>query len=61
MIDPLRTLLTHRWNLLKQNRDEGQSVTELAIMAAVLIVVAAGLVVAIKSKVAEKIGIIEGG
>ncbi|MFJ2008019.1 hypothetical protein [Streptomyces chartreusis] len=57
----LTTLLRARWELLKKNSDAGQSTTELAVMAAVLIVVAGLVVVAIRTKVMEKIGIINGG
>ncbi|NUS90711.1 MAG: hypothetical protein HOY75_50465 [Streptomyces sp.] len=57
----LQTLLRARWEQLKNAADEGQSTTELAVMAAVLVVVAAAVVAAIKLKVAEKIGIIDAG
>ncbi|MFD7283846.1 hypothetical protein ACFV80_44390 [Streptomyces sp. NPDC059862] len=57
----LTTLLRARWEQLKSAGDAGQSTTELAVMAAVLIVVAGLVVAAIRTKVLEKIGIINGG
>ena len=57
----LTTLLRARWDKLKNADDAGQSTTELAVMAAVLIVVAGLVVAAIRTKVLEKIGIIDGG
>jgi hypothetical protein len=57
----LTTLLRARWERLKNAGDAGQSTTELAVMAAVLIIVSGLVVAAIKTKVAEKIGIIDGG
>lgn len=57
----LKTLLRARWELLKKHSEAGQSTTELAVMAAVLIVVAGLVVLAIRTKVVEKIGIINGG
>ncbi|MBZ6295899.1 hypothetical protein ACWCQJ_31565 [Streptomyces olivaceus] len=45
----------------KMKDDRGQSTSELAVMAAVLIVVAGLVVAAIRTKVLEKIGIINGG
>ncbi|MBD0742958.1 hypothetical protein [Streptomyces sp. CBMA152] len=60
-IRALTLLLQDRWQQLKSARDAGQSSTEVAVFAAVLIVVAGGIALAIKTKVAEKIGIINGG
>jgi len=57
----LTLLLRARWEQTKAAKDAGQSTGELAVMAAVLIVVAGGVALAIKLKVAEKIGIIDGG
>jgi hypothetical protein len=57
----LTTLLRARWDQLKNAADNGQSTTELAVMAAVLVVVAGLVVAAIRTKVLEKIGIINGG
>lgn len=61
-LKPLTVLLRARWEELKAaaRKDSGQSTGELAVMAAVLIVVAASVAAAIKFKVAEKIGIING-
>ncbi|WP_316784365.1 hypothetical protein [Streptomyces sasae] len=60
-LDFLTTLLRARWEQLVEARDAGQSTTELAVMAAVLIVVAGLVVAAIRTKVLEKIGIIDAG
>ncbi|WP_329127268.1 hypothetical protein [Streptomyces sp. NBC_01465] len=60
-IQVLTQLLRARWEQLKSARDEGQSTTELAVIVAVLVVVAGLVLVAIKTKVGEKIGIINAG
>lgn len=57
----LITMLRARSEQIKDARDAGQSTTELAVMAAVLIVVAGLVVAAIRTKAMEKIGIINGG
>ncbi|MBO7937908.1 hypothetical protein [Streptomyces antibioticus] len=57
----LTTLLRARFEQFKSAGDTGQSTTELAVMAAVLIVIAGLVVAAIRTKVLEKIGIINGG
>ncbi|MFJ2094743.1 hypothetical protein ACIOEW_36645 [Streptomyces sp. NPDC087901] len=60
-IEALTLLLKAHWHRLKTARDEGQGTTEVAVITAVVIVVAAGVALAIKTKVAEKVGIISGG
>lgn len=60
-IHALTALLRTRWHQMRVARDAGQSSTEVAVFAAVLIVVAGAVALAIKTKVAEKIGIINGG
>ncbi|MER0443265.1 hypothetical protein ABR738_01495 [Streptomyces sp. Edi4] len=60
-IRALTALLRTRWHQMQVARDAGQSSTEVAVFAAVLIVVAGAIALAIKTKVAEKIGIINGG
>lgn len=60
-IEALTLLLKAHWVRLKAARDEGQGTTEVAVITAVVIVVAAGVALAIKTKVAEKVGIISGG
>ncbi|MFJ5779259.1 hypothetical protein [Streptomyces sp. NPDC093094] len=57
----LTAMLRARLEQLRHARDAGQSTTELAVMAAVLIVVAGLVVAAIRTKAMEKIGIINGG
>ncbi|MEV0604632.1 hypothetical protein AB0I82_35780 [Streptomyces sp. NPDC050315] len=56
----LTTWIRTRYHQLRTARDAGQSSTEVAVIAGALILGAALLVVAIKSKLAEKIGIIDG-
>ncbi|WP_327249893.1 hypothetical protein [Streptomyces sp. NBC_01320] len=60
-IEALTLLLKAHWGRLKTAREEGQGTTEVAVITAVVIVVAAGVALAIKTKVAEKVGIISGG
>ncbi|MFI0742349.1 hypothetical protein ACH4PU_30385 [Streptomyces sp. NPDC021100] len=60
-IQTLTTLLRARWEQLKAARDAGQSSTELAVITGALLIVAGLVVVAIKTKALEKIGIINGG
>jgi hypothetical protein len=62
MLKTVARLQVH-WALMKERMkdDRGQSTSELAVMAAVLIVVAGLVVAAIRTKVLEKIGIINGG
>lgn len=59
-IQILTVWLRGRWEQLKVARDAGQTSTELALIAGALLVGAGLLVVAIRSKLMEKIGIIEG-
>ncbi|MEV6726218.1 hypothetical protein AB0M94_35415 [Streptomyces xanthochromogenes] len=60
-IRALTLLLKARWQQVQDAKDAGQSSTEVAVFAAVLILVAGAVALAIKTKVAEKIGIISGG
>lgn len=53
--------LRARYHHLKTARDTGVTSTELAVMAGALLLGAGLLVVAIRAKLAEKIGIISGG
>ncbi|MCX4515947.1 LPXTG cell wall anchor domain-containing protein [Streptomyces sp. NBC_01619] len=50
-----------RYHQLRDARDTGVTSTELAVMAGALLLGAGLLVVAIRSKLTEKIGIINGG
>ncbi|MFC4469218.1 hypothetical protein ACFPH6_32675 [Streptomyces xiangluensis] len=50
-----------RVKVMREARDRGATSTELAVIAGSLLVGAGLLVVAIRTKLAEKIGIIEGG
>ncbi|MFE2498783.1 hypothetical protein [Streptomyces scopuliridis] len=50
-----------RYEALKAGKDAGQTSTELALIAGALLVGAGLLVLAIRTKLAEKIGIINGG
>lgn len=62
-IRTLTVMVQGRWRQLQSawRRDEGQSSTELAVITGALLLGAGLLVVAIKSKLLEKIGIINGG
>ena len=60
-IKVLTVWIRSRYEKLKAGRDAGQTSTELALIAGALLVGAGLLVVAIRSKLAEKIGIINGG
>lgn len=60
-IQTLTLLLRNRWEALKTARDEGQSSTELAVLTGSLLLIAGLVVVAIRTNVLEKIGVIEGG
>lgn len=59
-IQTLTVWIQGRWEQMKTARDAGQTSTELALIAGALLVGAGLLVVAIRSKLLEKIGIIEG-
>ncbi|MEU0382608.1 hypothetical protein ACFYM7_34620 [Streptomyces cyaneofuscatus] len=50
-----------RYAALKAGKDAGQTSTELALIAGALLVGAGLLVLAIRTKLMEKIGIINGG
>ena len=59
-----RALVTCRWHDIRQRMrtdDRGITTTEVALITGALLAAAALLVVAIKAKVAEKIGIINSG
>lgn len=60
-IKTLTVLIEGRWQALKNARDDGQTSTEMAVIAGALLLGAGLLVVAIRTKLLEKIGIIEGG
>lgn len=51
----------HRYHHLKDRRDCGATSAELALITGALLVGAGLLVVAVRSKLLEKIGIINGG
>ncbi|MFE4018508.1 hypothetical protein ACFXPZ_13955 [Streptomyces sp. NPDC059101] len=57
----LTTAIRSHWEALKAGRDAGQSSTELAVITGALLLGAGLLIFAIKSKLLEKIGIINGG
>jgi LPXTG-motif cell wall-anchored protein len=59
-IQMLTVWIRGRWEQLQAARDAGQTSTELALIAGALLVGAGLLVVAIRNKLLEKIGIIEG-
>ncbi|MFJ5680772.1 hypothetical protein [Streptomyces sp. NPDC093097] len=60
-IQILTAFIRSRWEALKAGNDAGQSSTELAVITGALLLGAGLLIVAIKSKLLEKIGIINGG
>ncbi|MFG2437868.1 hypothetical protein [Streptomyces sp. NPDC048508] len=60
-IQMLTTWICGRIGLLRDARDRGATSTELAVIAGALLVGAGLLVVAIRAKLMEKIGIIQGG
>lgn len=60
-IQTLTVWIRSRYEALKASKDAGQTSTELALIAGALLVGAGLLVVAIRTKLMEKIGIIEGG
>ncbi|MFC8013381.1 MULTISPECIES: hypothetical protein [Streptomyces] len=60
-IQALTIWIRGRFEYLKEQRDRGATSTELALITGALLVGAGLLVVAVRSKLAEKIGIINGG
>ncbi|MCZ4098049.1 hypothetical protein [Streptomyces sp. H39-C1] len=60
-IQILTVWIRSQYATLKAGRDAGQTSTELALIAGALLVGAGLLVVAIRGKLLEKIGIINGG
>lgn len=60
-IETLTVWIRGRFEALKAGKDAGQTSTELALIAGALLVGAGLLVLAIRSKLMEKIGIIDGG
>ncbi|MEV8038517.1 hypothetical protein [Streptomyces sp. NPDC086182] len=60
-IQMLTTWICGRTAQLREARDQGATSTELAVIAGALLVGAGLLVVAIRAKLMEKIGIIQGG
>ncbi|MGP4049374.1 hypothetical protein [Streptomyces sp. 2A115] len=60
-IQMITAWLRVRVEVMREARDQGATSTELAVIAGSLLVGAGLLVVAIRTKLAEKIGIIEGG
>ncbi|MCM2424176.1 hypothetical protein ABZ721_32350 [Streptomyces sp. NPDC006733] len=60
-IQILTVWIRSHYATLKAGRDAGQTSTELALIAGALLVGAGLLVVAIRGKLLEKIGIINGG
>ncbi|WP_046500626.1 hypothetical protein [Streptomyces odonnellii] len=57
----LTVWIRSRFEQLKAGRDAGQTSTEMALIAGALLVGAGLLVLAIRTKLMEKIGIINGG
>ncbi|MET7714863.1 hypothetical protein [Streptomyces sp. NPDC005407] len=60
-IQSLTVWIRTRYEQLKAGKDAGQTSTELALIAGALLVGAGLLVVAIRAKLLQKIGIINGG
>ncbi|MET9427851.1 MULTISPECIES: LPXTG cell wall anchor domain-containing protein [unclassified Streptomyces] len=60
-IQMLTVWIRSRFEALKAGRDTGQTSTEMALIAGALLVGAGLLVLAIRTKLMEKIGIINGG
>ncbi|MFC5805318.1 hypothetical protein [Streptomyces formicae] len=60
-IQMLTAWIRARYQHLRDARDAGVTSTELAVMAGALLLGAGLLVVAIRTKLGEKIGIINGG
>ncbi|MEN8651712.1 hypothetical protein ABCR94_14065 [Streptomyces sp. 21So2-11] len=60
-IQTLTVWIRTRYEQLKAGKDAGQTSTELALIAGALLVGAGLLVLAIRTKLMEKIGIINGG
>ncbi|MEV5203203.1 LPXTG cell wall anchor domain-containing protein [Streptomyces sp. NPDC053720] len=60
-IQTLTVWIRGRYAALKAGKDAGQTSTELAVIAGALLVGAGLLVLAIRTKLLEKIGIINGG
>ncbi|MEU0764550.1 hypothetical protein ACFV2I_37675 [Streptomyces microflavus] len=60
-IQTLTLWIQGRYAALKAGKDAGQTSTELALIAGALLVGAGLLVLAIRTKLMEKIGIINGG
>ncbi|MCX4826200.1 hypothetical protein OG883_41780 [Streptomyces sp. NBC_01142] len=60
-IQTLTVWIRTRYEQLKARRDDGATSTELALITGALLVGAGLLVVAVRSKLMEKIGIINGG
>ncbi|WP_351230081.1 hypothetical protein [Streptomyces sp. NPDC002133] len=60
-VQMLTTWIRARYQQLRDARDAGVTSTELAVMAGALLLGAGLLVVAIRSKLTEKIGVINGG
>ncbi|MER7109446.1 hypothetical protein [Streptomyces sp. NPDC000229] len=60
-IQTLTVWIRGRFEALKAGKDAGQTSTELALIAGALLVGAGLLVLAIRTKLMEKIGIINGG
>ncbi|WP_328335744.1 MULTISPECIES: hypothetical protein [unclassified Streptomyces] len=60
-IEVLTAWMRLRYEQLKAARDAGQNSTEVALIAGAFLVAAGLVIVAIKTKLAEKIGIINGG
>lgn len=60
-IQTLTVWIKSHYQALKAREDAGQTSTELALIAGALLVGAGLLVLAIRTKLMEKIGIISGG
>lgn len=60
-IQTLTVWIRGRYAALKSGKDAGQTSAELALIAGALLVGAGLLVLAIRTKLMEKIGIINGG
>ncbi|CAM5289990.1 hypothetical protein GCM10010334_77230 [Streptomyces finlayi] len=60
-LQTLTLLLRARWTQLRTAGDRGATSTEIAVIAGALLLGAGAVVVAIRTKLLEKIGIIQGG
>lgn len=60
-LQTLTLLLRARWTQLRTARDTGASATDFAVITGASLAIAGLVILAVKTKVLEKIGIIQGG